>query len=291
MALFLVVLVFTSALIHASWNLLVRSRGANQMLLRIPLLISLLGLGPALWLEWQGQHFSLFVWAMLILTSIFQSFYYLGLLRGYEHGDFTMVYPIVRALPVLFIALFDVVRGNQPVPVAWLGMVLVSLGCLVIPHTSFRNLQWAVYRNRAMGWVLLAALGTVGYSAVDKLAAEAMAPGAMAAAHYYIYESALTFLVLWMIVRMRRLPTGLETLRTDWPWSTVAAVGVFTSYWLILWAYQINAPASTIVAMRQISIVLGAVAGSVLFNEPARHLRITAAAMITLGVLLIATSK
>lgn len=291
MALFLVVLVFTSALIHASWNLLVRSRGANQMLLRIPLLISVLGLGPALWLEWQGQHFSFFVWCMLLLTSIFQSFYYLGLLRGYEHGDFTMVYPIVRALPVLFIALFDVVRGNQPAPVAWLGMVLVSLGCLVIPHTSFRNLQWSVYRHRAMGWVLLAALGTVGYSAVDKLAAEAMAPGAIMAAQYYIYESALTFLVLWMIVRVQRLPTGLDTLRIDWPWSTVAAVGVFTSYWLILWAYQINAQASTIVAMRQISIVLGAVAGSVLFNEPARHLRITAAAMITLGVLLIATSK
>lgn len=291
MAFFLIALVFTSALIHASWNLVVRSRGANQMLLRIPLLISLLGLGPVLWLEWQGQHFSLFVWWMLLLTSIFQSFYYLGLLRGYEHGDFTMVYPIVRALPVLFIALFDALRGNQPAPVAWLGMVLVSLGCLVIPHTSFRNLRWAVYNNRAMGWVLLAAFGTVGYSAVDKLAAEAMMPGAAAAAQYYIYESALTFLVLWVIVRVQGLPTGLETLRSDWPWSTIAAIGVFTSYWLILWAYQISAQASTIVAMRQLSIVFGAVAGSLLFNEPARHLRITAAAMITLGVLLIAMSK
>lgn len=287
----LLLLVFASAIIHASWNLVVRARGANQMLLRIPLLIALLGLLPALWLEWTTQPFSLFVWTMLILTSIFQGFYYIGLLRGYEHGDFTMVYPIVRALPVLFIALFDTLRGNQPHPAAWLGMVLVSLGCLVIPHTSLRHLRFSVYRNRAMKWVLLAAIGTVGYSVVDKLAAEQMAPGAMTAGRYFVYESAFTFLVLWITLRIQKLPTGLEKLRSDWPWSTLAAIGVFSSYWLILWAYQISAQASTIVAMRQISIVIGAVAGALLFQEPARHLRITAAAMITLGVILIAATK
>jgi drug/metabolite transporter (DMT)-like permease len=287
----LLLLVFTSAIIHASWNLMVRARGANQMLLRVPLIITIIGLLPALWLEWTTQPFSPFVWAMLVLTSIFQSFYYMGLLRGYEHGDFTMVYPVVRALPVLFIALFDTVRGNEPPPAAWLGMVLVSLGCLVVPHTSFRNLQLTAYRNRAVGWVLLAAIGTVGYSAVDKLAAEQMTPGAATAGRYFVYESAFTFLILWITLRIQKLPTGLEKLRSDWPWSTLAAIGVFSSYWLILWAYQISAQASTIIAMRQISIVIGAVAGALLFQEPARHLRITAAAMITLGVILIAATK
>jgi drug/metabolite transporter (DMT)-like permease len=291
MALFTLVLVLTSAVIHASWNLVVRSRGANQMLLRVPLMIALLGLGPALWQEWSGEAFSPFVWLMLLLTSIFQGFYYLGLLRGYEQGDFTLVYPIVRALPVLFIAVFDVLRGNYPAPGAWLGMVLVSLGCLLIPHTSFRKLQVAVYRNRTMLWVLLAALGTVGYTAVDKVAAEAMAPGAATAGRYYVYESAITFLMLWIVLRLKGLPTGLEQLRSDWRWSTLAAIGVFSSYWLILWAYQINAEASTIVAMRQLSIVIGAVAGSLLFHEAARHLRIVAAAMISLGVILIALSR
>jgi drug/metabolite transporter (DMT)-like permease len=97
--------------------------------------------------------------------------------------------------------------------------------------------------------------------------------------------------MLWATLRFQGLPTGLEKLRSDWPWSTVAAIGVFSSYWLILWAYQISIQASTIVAMRQISIVIGAVAGSLLFREPARHLRITAAAMITLGVILIAVTK
>lgn len=291
MALLTLALVFLSAIIHASWNLVVRSRGANQMLLRVPLLIALFGLGPALWMEWRGAHFSLFVWGMLILTSIFQGFYYLGLVRGYEQGDFTLVYPIVRALPVLFIAIFDAIRGNQPTLLAWLGMTLVSLGCLVIPHTSLRKLHWGVYRNRTMVWVLLAAFGTVGYSAIDKLAAEAMTPGAVTAAHYYIYESALTFLMLWMMLRWQGRPTGLAQLRTDWRWSSLAAFGVFTSYWLILWAYQITAQASYIVAMRQISIVIGAIVGTLLFQEPARHLRISAAAMITFGVILIAVSR
>ena len=174
---------------------------------------------------------------------------------------------------------------------AWLGMALVSLGCLVIPHTSLRKLRWAVYRNRTMVWVLLAALGTVGYSAIDKLAAEAMTQGAATAAHYYIYESTLTFLMLWAMLRWQGRPTGLAQIHSDWRWSCLAACGVFTSYWLILWAYQITVQASYIVAIRQISIVMGAVAGALLFQEPARHLRITAAAMITFGVILIAVSR
>lgn len=267
-----------------------RARGANQMLLRVPLVIAVFGAGPALWQEWVGIPFSLAIWLLLVLTSIFQGCYYLGLLRGYERGDFTLVYPVVRALPVLFVALFDTLRNNQPSPLAWLGMVLVSLGCLLIPHTSLRNLQLAVYRKRVMLWVLLAAFGTVGYSAVDKVAAELLPPGAATAARYFVYESAITFLLLWALLYVQRLPTGLAQLRSDWRWSALAALGVFTSYWLILWAYQTAEQASYIVAMRQLSIVIGTVVGSLIFHEPARQLRITAAAMITLGVLLIAMS-
>jgi drug/metabolite transporter (DMT)-like permease len=291
MSLFSITLVLISAIIHASWNLLVRTRSTGQLLLRIPLLIAIIGLAPALWQEWSGDSFSPFVWQMLALTAIFQSLYYWGLLRGYQQADFSMVYSIVRALPMMFIAVFDALRGNQPTAAAWSGMALVSIGCLAIPHTSLRNWRIADYGKPAMFWVLLAALGAVGYSTVDKLAAEAITPGALTAARYYIYESGLTALFLWGMLRWLRQPTGLKDWHNNWPWALTAAVGVFLSYWLILWVYQVNAQASYVVAIRQFSIVIGAIAGVILFREPAPGLRIAAASTITLGVLLIAWSR
>ncbi|MCB8945767.1 MAG: hypothetical protein H6658_18620 [Ardenticatenaceae bacterium] len=46
-------------------------------------------------------------WPYLLVTGCFQAMYYLGLLQGYKSGDFTVVYPVARALPVLILAFVD----------------------------------------------------------------------------------------------------------------------------------------------------------------------------------------
>ena len=54
--------------------------------------------------------------------------YYLGLSRGYMSGDFTVVYPLARATPVLVIAALDVARGQAPTLFGWLGLLLIVIG-------------------------------------------------------------------------------------------------------------------------------------------------------------------
>jgi drug/metabolite transporter (DMT)-like permease len=63
---------------------------------------------------------------------------------------------------------------------------------------------------------------------------------------------------------------------------------VFGAYWLVLFAYQLSPYASYVLALRQLSIVIGAVAGTVLFHEPARGLRVGAALVILAGAACIA---
>ncbi|MEZ4676605.1 MAG: EamA family transporter [Caldilineaceae bacterium] len=230
----------------------------------------MIGLPPVLWWEWQDPAFSTTVWILLVVTGICQASYYVGLAMGYQRGDFTVVYPLVRALPVLFVAYFDVIQGYQPSPLAWLGMILVTVGCLLIPHQSLRTLHWHVYRSQTMIWVLVAALGTIGYSAVDKTAAALMAPGAGNAARYFVMELVFCIPPFIGALALLRQPIGLTPWRHGWRWPLLTALGTFLSYWLILWAFQDNVPASYIVAMRQISIVMGTLAGTVLFHEPAR---------------------
>ena len=63
---------------------------------------------------------------------------------------------------------------------------------------------------------------------------------------------------------------------------------MFGAYWLVLYAYQLSAYASYVLALRQVSIVIGTAAGAFLFHEPARGLRVGAALAILGGAACIA---
>lgn len=280
-------LALLSALIHAGWNLLARARGAGSSLLRVPLVTAVVGLGPALLMQSRLDPFPAQVWLLLALSGLSQATYHTGLIFGYRSGDFTLVYPLARALPVLAIALVDLARGRAPTPLAWLGILLVVLGCILIPHTSLRTLHLAAYRNRALPWIAVTALGTVGYSVVDKLAAEQILGGPLGAAHYYIWQMTATVLPMALFMRLLGQPTGLEDWRRGWGGPAVVAAGVFASYWLILWAYQISSRVSYVVALRQLSIVMGVLAGALLFKEAAPALRLGASLLIIAGMVCI----
>jgi drug/metabolite transporter (DMT)-like permease len=212
--------------------------------------------------------------------------YYFGLVRAYQSSDFTLVYPVVRALPVLLVAAGDVLLGRQPSAAGWGGMVLVTSGCLLAPHLSFRELDLRRYRRVVMLWIALAALGTVGYTLLDKSAAEVVRRGPATAARY----GTVFFLVSCAVYGGLRLVFGGR--RTDhgevgWRVPALVACMNFGAYWLVLWAYQLARHASYVFAFRQFSIVIGVVFGFVLFREKGLAVRVTGTVLITLGLLLI----
>jgi drug/metabolite transporter (DMT)-like permease len=274
---------------HAGWNLLVGSqKQTSYTLLRIILVITAVGLGPALIAEFWGTHFSLRVWGYLVVTGIFQAIYHFGLVQGYKNGHFTVVYPVARALPILLVALIDVVQGHAPSPISWLGMMLVLGGCIVMPLESLHNFKLSYYFNSAIVWIIVTALGTVGYTTVDNAATEFIDSGPIAAARYGIFEFALTALFYWLLLRGLGFPTCGQGGWPGWKWPLMGAVCLFGAYWLVLWSYQISPQTSYVVALRQFSIVIGVVIGVFLFREPAPGLRISASLTIVGGIACIA---
>ena len=69
--------------------------------------------------------------------------------------------------------------------------------------------------------------------------------------------------------------------------SLLGAALNFGSYWMVLWAYQLVRRASYIVTFRQFSIVLAVVVAFAVYKERGVAVRITAALLITAGLLLI----
>jgi drug/metabolite transporter (DMT)-like permease len=281
LAIFLILL---SSFVHAGWNLVLRNRQSDHAFLHIVIVTSVVGLGPALAAEFGPRPVLGQVWGYLLLAGLCQAVYYLGLTQGYRHGDFTVVYPIARTLPVLLVAVGDVARGRAPSLVGWLGMILVSLGCLFLPLESWRGFSRERFWNRAMLWAVVTALAIVGYTLTDKIAAEFIAPGPWTAAQYGVYETAVSAGVYWVILIWFVRPTRRQTGWTDWVWAALAAIGVFGAYWLILWSYQLAPQASYVVALRQFSIIVGVVLGAVFLREVAPILRLSAACVIVAGI-------
>jgi len=134
--------------------------------------------------------------------------------------------------------------------------------------------------------MLLAALGTVGYTLLDKSASGHVSPGPGSAFRYGYIFFTISFFVYMAV--SRRNWTGEEKARVGWRGPAAGSCLNFGAYWLVLWAYQVSENAGYVVAFRQFSIVIGVVVGFSLFKEKGLALRLTAVAVITIGLVVIA---
>ena len=285
---FAVGLIVISAFMHAGWNLLSRHQMRPVLFLyRLLAVVSAAGLVPAVVSETLTRSMPPAAWLCATGSGLCCGVYYYGLARAYHAADFTTTYPLVRALPVLLVALADVLLGRYPTPAGWTGLVLVVAGCLLTPLRSFRDVRFARYWNHSFLWILLAALGTVGYSILDKQAAEIVQPGPATALRYcYFY-----FVVSWLSLAVIVHGFDRQQLRDGpvrWSKATLGAVLNFGGYSLVLWAYQLSRHVSYVLALRQFSIVIGVILAFNLFREQGRAVRLTGTACILAGMLLIA---
>ena len=180
---FVIAIVVVSTFMHAGWNLLARYSGSEGDFYRRMLVISLIvGFLPAVISELQTGSMTRLAWICVIASGTCAAFYLFGLARAFHLSDFTIVYPVARALPVLFIALIDVQRGRVLSPLGWAGILLVVIGSVLIPQQRFGDFRLRNYWNIAVVWMIVAALGTIGYTVLDKFAAEVIQSGPASAA-------------------------------------------------------------------------------------------------------------
>jgi len=273
---------------HASWNLLARFEGSERDFYNKMLITMItLGLIPAVISEFYSGSMTPFAWLCVVGSGFSAGFYLFFLARAFESSDFTIVYPVARALPVIFVAFADVLRGRYLTTAGWVGVLLVATGVIFVPLRSFRDFSLQKYFNRSTLWMLLAAMGTVGYTVLDKLAAEIIQPGLDSAARYaafYFSISFLPYLVLLNVVKKK----GEIIKPVGWRLAIPAAILSFVAYGLILWSYQLSPYAGYIVAFRQFSIVIGAALAFMIFKEHGIAVRLTGALMISIGLILIA---
>ncbi|MAE63808.1 MAG: hypothetical protein CMJ18_06005 [Phycisphaeraceae bacterium] len=275
---------------HAGWNLLVKHGGDESVFLRRMMIVhGVAGLLPFVVAEFLLDPLVPTAWPFFLGSGACCGVYLLGLDRGYRATDFTVVYPVARAMPVLLVAVVEIPMGRVPTDPGWIGLILVAIGCVLAPLTSFGGFHPRAYLNRAVVWIVLAGLGTVGYSLIDNAAASSLdeLDGLIPALRYgywYFFVSAIIYLALARCV----VGPPADDRSIGWLRPSFAAAMCFVGYSLIIWVYQDTEQVSYVVACRQFSIVIGVVAAFVIFRERGVFVRVTAAVLITSGMLVIA---
>lgn len=296
MTLFAFLLVLFSALLHAGWNLIGKSnQGSGSAFFLASSLAPALILTPFIvWflvsassVEWPIE-FMVFV----LLSGACQAVYLLGLANAYQQADIGVIYPIARALPVLMVGIGTYWLGHNLEFHQWVGFSLLTIGCLLVPLINFKQLNWSSYLNLGVLWAVVAAVGTTGYSIIDKQAIDLLNTtvssihSSASSAVFYLavqFWSMVLSLVIWLLLK-RDKKAFLQAWQIRKK-GAIAGVMMGGTYALVLYAMSMTDNVSLVVALRQVSIVFGLAMGVFILKEKWYATRGVGVGLILLGLI------
>ena len=296
-----ILLVGISAGLHALWNLVGKRQNPSAAYFLISATCAALLTLPLLYINRAAlEQLPLAVWGLLLATGLCQAVYYVGLAGAYRRGELSVAYPLVRALPVVLIALISLGLGKSLNLPGVAGILAVAGGCLLIPLPSFSAFKRQTYLTGRTGLAILAALGTTGYTLIDNQALAILR--ALPSAGLDHISSPLLFLALenlvtavllagyvWLAAAERRQLGNFS--RTGWLSAAGTGMLITLAYGLVLGSMAFVTNVSYIAAFRQLSIPLGASLGFLIQKEPATPPRLVGIGILTLGLVLVAVAS
>jgi drug/metabolite transporter (DMT)-like permease len=284
-----VAVVLLAALLHASWNALVKA-GKQPFLTSV-----LVASGAAL--------ISVFVlpfvpapaaasWPFLAASTVIHFFYFSLLAAAYRHGDMSHAYPLMRGSAPLLVSLLSVpllgeyLNGQQYAAVACICAGIFGLWFLAPPATPVAAAAAAIpgtsrTRGRGTLYALLNALAIAAYTLVDGVGVRKS--GAPAAYTMWLFLLSATGLLAWTLLRRPRELTAYAA--QYWRVAALGGVGTLASYGLVLWAMT-AAPVAAVAALRETAILFAAAIAALFLREKIGTRRGAAISLIAAGAAL-----
>jgi drug/metabolite transporter (DMT)-like permease len=265
--------VLGAALLHAIWNAIAhqstdRLAGFAVMGLAYTLVggVLVLSVGPP----------SARAWPFVIASVVVHIAYHLLLLAGYQLGEFSQVYPLARGTAPLLVTLVSVLLLDRALPYWQLaGILAISAGLLALVVVGGRP-------GRAQLPALAAAFGTglaiAGYTIIDGIGV-----GHGPLLPYIGWLFLLQGPAAPVLAVLRRRGRLRAALRASAARGLTGGAISLAAYAIVLWA-QTSGALAPVAALREASIVFGALIGAAFLGEPLGRRRAVAAAVVVAGV-------
>ncbi|MFI5909968.1 EamA family transporter [Dactylosporangium sp. NPDC051541] len=268
-----VALTLGAAVLHAAWNAV--AHGVRDRLVGFALMgVADVAAGgvAVLVLGWPPAG----AWPYVIASAGLHVVYVLLLWASYELGDFSQAYPLARGSAPWLVAVIVLVLGHRMPWVQAAGIVVITAGLLGLAFVG------GVRRGRAViGAALATGVAIAGYTVVDA-AAVAVTPVPVYAAWLFLLQGP----VLPVIALVRRKGKLVEQARGLWAAGIGGGLVSIAAYGLVLVA-QTSGATAAIAALRECSIVIGALIGAAFLGEDLGRRRAIAAAVVAAGIVLV----
>jgi len=214
-------------------------------------------------------------WPYLASSVAIHVLYVLGLMRAYSYGEFSQVYPLARGTsPLVVTILAAAFVHERPSPVQLAGVLVVSVGLATLVLGGRRPGRAAFLAAVATGLTIAA------YTTVDGVGVRASG-SALAYIGWLMMLQSLG-VPLWALIRRRDVLTK-QPRRIIAAGLSAGALSVL-AYGLVLWA-QTRGALAPIAALRETSVIFGAIIGTVAFREPFGRTRIVATLVVSAGII------
>jgi drug/metabolite transporter (DMT)-like permease len=277
-------LVLGAAVIHATWNYLLKRSGGGTLFVWAFATLSALIYAPLalaiLW--WQKPALGWTSLALMLASAVIHTAYYLLLDRGYRTGDLSLVYPLARgSAPLITVAGAVFLLHEHPTALAVTGAVLIGGGAVLLTG-NLKRLKEAGSLP-AVGFALLTGCMIASYTVVDKIAVAAyLVPPLL---QDWATNAGRVVIMTPMAMRQR------QDIRRVWARCRLSILGVAVlcplSYILVLSA-MVFTPVSYVAPAREISILVAAAMGTQLLAEKDGRRRLAAAGAMVIGIVCLA---
>lgn len=266
------VLALGSAGLHATWNLVVKTSAerdlatwgvfltAGIVMLPVTLVIG----GPG----WSAAPF-------LAASALIHIVYVIGLANAYDHGDFSLVYPVARGGGALLAAfggvlvLGDVVGGWQ-----WAGILLVAVGLISLAGRGADRVS--------LTWALLTAASIGAYTVADSHGSRQAVDGVR---YGIALMPGIAVTVSATQIARGRSQAFVSVLRRDWLRLTGGGLLVTIAYTMVMVAVRRPGVAVGYVTMlRESSVVIAALLGWLFLHERMGRHRLISSVVIVAGL-------
>ncbi len=275
-----VALCLISAVTVAATNLFVKRGGdvlSTRMLVSLVMAASVLPLLP--FTPWP----SAVLWQALGLSVMVHWCYQFAMVRALHRGDLSLVFPVMRGLaPLLTAVLATIFLQETPSLTGWVGLITATAALIVFALPEHSSEKAGRLRQAALFWACLTALGIGAYSVADANGMRTADTLITYIVWLFILDSiGISAAVFW--IRRGRVWGSLgDQLRNGITGGLLGAV----SYAAALWAFTLT-EAATVTALRETSVVFGAIFGALVLGEPFGRRRILAAATLAISLILI----
>ena len=294
------ILIASSTVLHASWNLLAKKHHFTLPFYATMCLTSmLLWSNVQFWTPVPVWHMPWQFWASLAGSVTSDAVIYCGgLVMAYRYMDMSSAYPMMRSLPILLtVAVTSAFGMGRTLNIfAVCGMVLVFCGCICMPLKKFSDFNWKAYLSKNMLFVIMCACGTTGYTIFDSLCQQIMGHAAegldikktvVSLSYYSTRGIALSSTLLFLSLVIPRQRKHFAEIWKECKW-VPAVAGIFGSvtYVLVLFAMNYVDNVSYVQVFRQLGLVVGLFAGIVVLKEKAAIPKFVGVFLIVAGLIL-----